>query len=145
MFRDHGYPDLADEEPASVEAFVGHFADARLLVAASPQDAPAGFAAARPIGGWLWLCELSVDPAHGRQGLGGALVDAVGSHAAGIGLAGIGLSTFRDLPFNAPFYRRLGFRIVDLRDAPDALRERFMAEVPPGVDPAARCLMTRPS
>ena len=29
------------------------------------------------------------------------------------GLAAVTLTTFRDVPWNAPFYRRVGFEVVD--------------------------------
>lgn len=53
------------------------------------------------------------------------------------------LTTFRDVPFNAPFYARLGFEPMPLDTAPQALNAKFQAEVPDGIDPASRVLMVR--
>jgi GNAT superfamily N-acetyltransferase len=110
-------------------------------VAADANDAAVGFAVAGPLAGFLHLRELSVDPAHGRRGLGRALVLAV--HDAARGLAGTTLTTFRDVPFNAPFYERLGFTELPLSAAPARLVETFLAEVPEGVSPDKRVLMVR--
>jgi GNAT superfamily N-acetyltransferase len=56
---------------------------------------------------------MDVDPAHGRRGLGAALVETVCDWARIQGYGVISLSTFRDLPWNAPFYAKLGFQILD--------------------------------
>ncbi len=114
-------------------------------MAALRSGEPAGFAVAGPLGGGLHLRELSVDPAHGRRGIGTALVDTVIAASREQGLAGVSLTTFRDVPFNAPFYARLGFEELPVDRADGALRDAFVGEVPAGVEPAKRVLMWRSS
>ena len=104
---------------------------------------PLGFAVAGEIGGIFWLSELSVDPAAMRQGIGSALVEAVAAHAGAAGFARLGLSTFRDIPFNAPFYARRGFVAADPAAMPRAVCERFAAELPDGAVLDDRVLMLR--
>lgn len=99
----------------------GHQRDAepgRLLVALDPayDGGPVGFAHV------LWLRDdaglpaahleqLSVLlPGHGRRGVGSALVRAACEEARWEGHGSISLCTYRDAPWNGPFYRRLGFR-----------------------------------
>jgi hypothetical protein len=48
-----------------------------------------------------------------RQGIGTALVSAVCAWAVAKGLGAVTLTTFRDVAWNAPFYRRFGFRVID--------------------------------
>ena len=48
------------------------------------------------------------------------------------GLAAVTLTTFRDVPWNAPFYRRAGFTVVD--DPPPGLAELRAAERAEGLD-----------
>jgi GNAT superfamily N-acetyltransferase len=115
----------------------------RALVAADSRDQPVGVALTEQIGRVEWLCELSVHPDHGRRGIGGAPVEAVAEAARERGCARIGLSTFRALPFNAPFYGRHGFTEVALGRFDPPLIDRLHAEVPAGVDPAERVLMVR--
>lgn len=92
-----------------------------LFVAVTAEDTIAGFATCRvddEPGRWgLELCleQISVDPAHGRQGHGGALLTAVLAEATARSLAGVWLSTFRKVAFNGPFYRAHGFREVARR------------------------------
>ena len=58
------------------------------------------------------LQQLCVDPAQGRGGRGTALVEACCTEVARRGHAELTLTTFADLPYNRPFYERLGFAVV---------------------------------
>jgi GNAT superfamily N-acetyltransferase len=71
------------------------------------------------------LEELDVHPHHGRRGIGAALVRAACDWAARSGHATLTLTTFRDLPFNMPFYAKLGFQEVPA----DAIVEEIAAVV----------------
>lgn len=147
LFRDHGYPALADAPLADVAALRRLFDGNEIWVAVAAegaaQGAAAGYAVAAPLGGCLHLRELSVDPAHGRRGVGAALVGAVCQAARASGCAGVSLTTFRHVPFNRPFYERLGFSELALADAPTVLRDAFRRELPHGVDASERLLMVR--
>src|SRR4051812_18089185 len=57
----------------------------------------------------VYVEEMDVLAEHGRRGLGGRLLETVCTWAAGQGYAAVTLSTFRDVPWNGPFYRRHGF------------------------------------
>ena len=68
-----------------------------------------GFAHVLERGGGFHLEQLVVDPAHGRRGLGSALIDGVCRVVASRGALEVTLRTFADVPWNAPFYARHGF------------------------------------
>ncbi|GGB50248.1 N-acetyltransferase [Tistrella bauzanensis] len=87
----------------------------RLLVATDKDDRPLGFALTTIVDGHAHLAELDVAPAFGRRGIGRGLIAAVAARAAAAGHDRLTLTTFRDVPWNGPFYRRLGFRVI----APD--------------------------
>ena len=112
-----------------------------LWVAASAADQPIGFACAGIVDGHAHLDEVDVDPRHQRRGVGAALVRAVCHWAVEQSLSGVTLTTYRDIPWNAPFYRRLGF--IDLGDdeLTPALREVVQEEAERGLDPARRTVM----
>jgi GNAT superfamily N-acetyltransferase len=57
----------------------------------------------------VYVEEMDVLAEHGRRGLGGRLFETVCTWAAEHGYAAVTLSTFRDVPWNGPFYRRHGF------------------------------------
>ena len=99
-----------------------HFADAAVvLVAGRP---PKGFACVEEVDGLAHLWQLSVDPSVGRQGIGRSLVEAVCDWAASNAFAGVTLTTYRDVPWNGPFYSRLGFRVLeDLSPGLKAIRD----------------------
>lgn len=76
-----------------------------------------GFAKVIVAGEYLHLEQLSVSPDHGRRGIGGRLVDSVLSVAWSEGFEAVTLRTFADVPWNAPFYERHGFRVVEAVDS----------------------------
>ena len=82
------------------------------VAAATADDVPVGFAYADVLDGALHLEELDVLPSWGRRGIGRALVATVLTAARDAGLPAVTLTTFRDVPWNAPFYARLGFRTL---------------------------------
>ncbi|HEX7442570.1 MAG TPA: GNAT family N-acetyltransferase [Acidimicrobiales bacterium] len=75
-------------------------------------DPAVGFVSVRPVDDGAHVDQLSVLPANGRRGIGRALLDRAVDWARDEGLAGVTLTTFRDVPWNAPFYRTVGFEVV---------------------------------
>ncbi len=84
----------------------------RLLLVAPRYGRPVGFALCSVERPDLYLEQISVLPEYGRAGVGSALLDAVCGEARRRGLFGVTLSTFRDIPWNAPFYEKNGFSEV---------------------------------
>ena len=72
-------------------------------------DPPLGFARIDQLGAGAHLEQLAVHPDHGRQGLGRALVRAACNWAGQAGYTEITLATYRDVPWNGPFYASEGF------------------------------------
>ncbi len=82
-------------------------------------------------------------PDHGRRGVGARLVSAVCEWAARERYAWVTLTTFRDVPWNRPFYERLGFRVIPSAEASPALSSILQDEAQRGLDPARRVAMRR--
>jgi 4-diphosphocytidyl-2-C-methyl-D-erythritol kinase len=83
---------------------------------ACPEDGvPVGMVIASLREGAVYIEELDVLPEHGRRGLGARPLGRVCAWARAQGHPAVTLSTFRDVPWNGPFYRRHGFR--DLQPA----------------------------
>jgi len=72
-------------------------------------DTPVGMAIASVRDGLVHLEEMDVLPEHGRLGIGGRLLETVCDWARDMGHKAVTLSTFRDVPWNGPFYRKHGF------------------------------------
>ena len=119
-------------------------AKAGRLWVACVEDKPVGFALVEILpNGSAQLEELSVDPAYGRRGIGTALVQHVEQAMAARGHATLTLSTFRAIPWNAPWYERLGYRILTDAQLTPALRTVRQHEAELGLAPAGRVLMRK--
>ena len=109
-------------------------------------DEPVGFAHAELLErDAVHLEEIDVHPDHGRRGLGARLVLHVCEWAACHGYESVTLTTFRDVPWNMPFYARLGFRVVPSEQLSAGLRAVVDDETRRGLDPSRRVVMKRPS
>jgi ribosomal protein S18 acetylase RimI-like enzyme len=84
-----------------------HFSQAALVLVVG--DPPVGFVCVELVGGVPHIWQLAVHPDHGRQGLGRALVRAACEWARLQPFDAITLTTYRDVPWNGPFYESLGF------------------------------------
>lgn len=111
-----------------------------LWVATDAADRPVGFALTVELDGQLHLEELDVHPSQGRRGLGTALVRTVSAAARQRGQA-VTLSTFREVPWNAPFYARLGFRQLEESELTPGLRRLREEESRRGLSSESRVLM----
>ncbi len=99
-----------------------------MLVAADGLHPPVGFAHLLEIDDHAHLEQLSVRPEAQRQGIGTALVHAAMREAWHLGHRNLSLCTYREVPFNGPFYSRLGFEeVVDLLPYQRLLREHERA------------------
>lgn len=84
----------------------------KVLVATTRLGEPIGFAALRSLDGGAYLEQLSVRMHAMRSGIGSALLKAAEGAAANTHARGLWLTTYRHLPWNAPFYAKAGFAIV---------------------------------
>jgi len=104
MFRKAGIVNL----PAAAKPSV--YGEALLvLVAGTP---PIGFIRVIELNGQPHLEQLSVHPDYGRKGVGTSLLAAAIKQLGDRGYSALTLMTFEDVPWNAPFYRKRGFRTV---------------------------------
>ncbi|MFH5879600.1 GNAT family N-acetyltransferase [Arthrobacter sp. NA-172] len=95
------------------------------------------------LGGNAHVEQLSVHPSHARQGLGSELLDVAEELARGEGAEWLTLTTFRDVPWNAPYYRRLGFEELDSNELDDGLRAILECEALVGLTRWPRIAMRR--
>lgn len=76
----------------------------------------------------LHVEQVTVHPAQARRGHGAALIALACATAVSRGLPAITLTTFREVPWNAPYYARLGFVEVPVADRGPELSGRIAAE-----------------
>ncbi|MFD7065182.1 GNAT family N-acetyltransferase [Streptomyces sp. NPDC059906] len=143
-FRDIGMTDIADNPPQSVEELAVYQRAGRAWVGVDATDVPVGFVIVDLLDGCAHIEQVSVHPALRGQGLGRRLIDHAAAWAADMQLPALTLSTFRTVPWNAPYYRRLGFRDVEVGQLTPGLRSVLKAEADFGLDLSARVCMRRP-
>lgn len=122
MFRAIGYDFVGDASVSDAAEHAAVMRDGRTL-AARAGAVVAGFAMFARLDGEAHLDEIDVDPDHQRKGLARRLIAAGEEWARSEGYGAMTLTTYRDVPWNAPLYRRLGFQDF----APDANRRELLA------------------
>lgn len=137
---------IAADEPTSLDALAARCATGDLLVVSdgSAKSAPlAGFVMFRPVDESIYIEQIDVLPAFERRGIGATMLDAVAQRARGKGFPRLTLSTFREIPWNALYYRRLGF--ADLLDGhlPPGLSKVRQEHQARGLDENARVFMAK--
>lgn len=131
-------------EPFSVEFIEAVARSGAVLVAADDTTgAPVGFALASFLDRALYIHELDVAPSHGRRGLGRRLINAACAFAVENGAPAVTLSTFRDIPWNGPFYARVGFREVPRNRWTPAFHLLHHREAELGLPVERRCFMRK--
>ncbi|ARF59828.1 GNAT family N-acetyltransferase [Streptomyces gilvosporeus] len=160
-FRGLGMASIADDDPPSVDELLRYRAARRLLAAygesgrggrgkaapggrgkAGPGGPPVGYLFWEPVDGCVHIEQVSVHPDHARRGIGRALIDR--AEGEGRGAAALTLTTFAEVPWNAPYYTRLGFRVLDDGELTPGLREIRAEEARRGLDRWPRVGMRRP-
>lgn len=104
-----------------------------LALVAEIHDEVVGMTRCSDLGdGWLALDQISVLPGYARQGIGRRLLNALVVHASERGFRTITGTTFRTLPFNAPFYA--GLSAVEDTDPHPVMAQRRRIERQIGLD-----------
>ena len=63
-----------------------------------------------------------MQPDHARRGIGRQLIEHAAGWARDHGYPALTLTTFRDVIWNAPYYERLGFRVLTADEFTPGLR-----------------------
>ena len=134
-FRDIGMDDIAGDEPALLAG------DATVFVA-ELDGAIVGYVHLAVVDDALHVEQVSAVPEVRGRRVGAALLDHAAEHARSLGLDRLTLTTFRDVPWNAPYYERIGFTVLDeLGPELTALVDHERSAIP---GDAPRVVMGRP-
>lgn len=132
---------LAGHDVLSVEQHLAFIAQGLHWLAVDERDQALGFVCASAQDDALHIEELSVAQASQGHGLGRKLLASVEAWGRGEGFRALTLTTFATVPWNAPFYARLGFQRLDDAQASEFLRWQLQHERALGL--SNRCAMRK--
>lgn len=143
-FRGVGMPEIADDDPPPLPELTAYQQAGRCWVTADDAERPVAYALTEPVDGRLHIEQLSVHPSVARRGIGRGLIDHLAARAAADGLSGLTLTTFAEVPWNAPYYAgRCGFRVLTDAEVTPGLREIRRREGEIGLDRWPRVCLLR--
>jgi GNAT superfamily N-acetyltransferase len=132
---------IAEDPPAPETLLAARLEAGGLWVATLDGQRPIAAIRFRALDEALYIEQLDVLPAFAGRRLGAALLDRAEALAHEAGLSAVILSTFRDIPWNAPWYERIGFKVIDVLSAElEAIQSDHEAR---GLDESKRVFMRR--
>ncbi|MBI3676031.1 MAG: GNAT family N-acetyltransferase [Proteobacteria bacterium] len=141
VFRTIGMGHVADGDVADVSFYRPLMVQKTLWVADDENGLLCGFAACEIMERILFVHELSVALTHQKRGIGRALMRTAMDDARARKLSALALRTFRDVVWNAPFYRSLGFVEFEPPEIAALMEDYRLKESRKGLDVTTRCTM----
>ena len=140
-FRD--IPELAWIADGPVIALENHqqFVGRGMSWVAQADNRPVGFLLAEAQEKSLFIVEISLHRVCQGKGLGRKLMAYMQEWASQRHFSELTLTTFRDVPWNAPWYARMGFEVLPEASLSAMLRQKLMQEVAHGMAYESRCAM----
>jgi ribosomal protein S18 acetylase RimI-like enzyme len=143
IFADIMMSEIADNPSLNYEFLTSFTRHGAVQVAAADSSRLIGFVLTGFLDGAGHVYEMSVLPDQAQQGIGRKLLDAACGYAYAKGSRKMTLSTFRDVPWNGPFYLKSGFTVVDRANWTPALHVLHEREIMSGLDVSRRCFMEK--
>jgi GNAT superfamily N-acetyltransferase len=143
LFQNTPYSFLVSAESLPLEFVKQRFQVGQVWVAVDRADTAIGYAVTNEVDDTLYLQQIDVEPAYGRKGIGSALIHTVCVWAKSRGYSVVSLSTFRDIPWNAPFYAKLGFHSLDESELTSGFQQIRLKESEAGLPISERVIMQR--
>jgi GNAT superfamily N-acetyltransferase len=142
LFLSVGMPEVAADVPDANE-LTRVQEEGRVWVAAE-DGTRVGYIVASTVDGNAHIDQVSVRPTCAHRGIGRQLIEHVERWGLGRALGGTTLTTFRDVPWNGPYYQRLGYRELTTSEIGPRLEAITAHEATiPGLAPALRCAMMK--
>jgi ribosomal protein S18 acetylase RimI-like enzyme len=115
-----------------------------LIWVAEEQGEIAGYIVATVLDGNAHIGQVSVAPAFARQGIGHQLICHVEDWGRSNNRPATTLTTFRDVPWNGPYYETLGYQeLSDSEVGSDVSAEMRHEASLPEIDASRRCAMIK--
>ncbi|RDI49584.1 GNAT family N-acetyltransferase [Nocardia mexicana] len=142
-FAEIGMTSVAEDEPPPTEHLRAFARADRAWVYADASDTPIAYLIAEPVDGCAHIEQISVHPDHAGRGIGRQLIEHLAAWAVTRDLPALTLTTFTEVPWNGPYYERLGFHYLEPSEETPGLRALRTAEAAHGLDQWPRACMRR--
>lgn len=144
LFHAVGMPEVAEDVPRIADLREAVAAE-RVWVACVGAEV-AGYIAAEVVDGNAHVAQVSVTPDYAGRGIGRALIEFVEAWGQATGCPATTLTTFREVPWNGPYYVRLGYQVLpDSQIGPELARTIEHEASLPGIEASLRCAMIKPN
>lgn len=134
---------IADDKVQSEEQHRALIADGLAIVADVQGFGIAAFLNGELTPDALHIWQIAVHRDQQGHGIGRELIEAAQQVAADHGINALTLTTFREVPWNEPYYQRLGFVTLDDEDLGPRLRAVLNSEGQAGLPMEQRCAMRK--
>lgn len=125
---------VAHDDPPSLAILDTYQCHGRAWVSTDGGDHPMAYLLVDVVVDAAHVQQVSVHPRHAGHRLGSALLDTAETWAAQHYLESLTLTTFAEVPWNAPYYRRLGFQVLTEHELGEGLRRIRQQEAALGLD-----------
>jgi ribosomal protein S18 acetylase RimI-like enzyme len=142
-FRSVGMPEIADDDPPALDELTGYQQAGRAWVTVGQNGRLVAYLLADLVDGTMHIEQVSVHPDCARRGVGRSLLEHAAGRASAAGQPALTLTTFSEVPWNAPYYERCGFRQLTGSELTPGLREIRRREAAHGLDRWPRVCMRR--
>lgn len=128
MFATVAMPEIAAAELPTIEELDSYRSRGCIWVAVDAEDHPVAYLTSGVVDGCAHIHQVSVTTSHAHRRLGAALIEHLATIATEGGRPALTLTTFRDVPWNAPYYARLGFVVMQAGEYGPQLRSLVARE-----------------
>ncbi|CAL9670149.1 hypothetical protein SUDANB176_07430 [Streptomyces sp. enrichment culture] len=142
-FHDIGMREIADDDPLPLGELVRYQQSGLVWVAVDAAGVPIAYLIADRVDDGIHVEQVSVLPDSARRGIGKSLLDHLADHAQSEQAPALTLTTFSEVPWNAPYHSRCGFRVLADSMLTPGLRKLREREAADGLDHWPRVCMRR--
>lgn len=142
LFRPLGMDAIADDKPPTLESLRTYQQAGRAFVG-DDEGRVVAYLVLEVIAETAHIEQVTVHPEFSHRRIGRDLIDTAAGWAVDHGLASLTLTTYLHVPWNAPYYARLGFTIVPDFEQPPEMQAVCRTERERGLDAWPRVAMQR--
>lgn len=141
-FREIGMDAVADDDPVA-ESVLSQAAEERRFWVAVEYGVLKAYLLGDFLPQSLHIDQVTVHPDASRRGLGALMIESVSADPRSKERGLITLTSFANVPWNAPYYERIGFNEIPREDWPEGVAEKVDAEQGKNIAAWPRVVMQR--